>query len=85
MGTNGCAKSLPGCHLYFEHTKFYFLDTCSILSSKISIFRTRSHRPCFAFRLNPQPPDSCRPCIREVGFPPGSLSFEISVFRLCCF
>ena len=82
MGTMGCAKPLPKGHFFFQHTSFYFQNTCSIFSNEISILRTWSHRLRFAFRLNQQPPDMCRGCIGEVGFPPGSLSLEISFFCL---
>ena len=53
--------------------------------STISIFRTCSYRPHFAFCKSLQPPNMCCGHIREVGLLPGYLSFEISIFRLCCF
>ena len=82
MQTTGCANPLCKCDFHFWHSAFYFYNTCSIFSNKISTFRTWSYRLRFAFRLNLQPPDSCRCRIGEVGFSPGSLSLEISIFCL---
>ena len=81
MVTVGFAKPLPKCDFFFYFTTFYFLNICYIFINKLSILRTWCYGLCFAFCLSPQPPYSCRRRIDEVGFPPGSLSLEISIFR----
>ena len=82
MQTTSCANSLRNYHFFFWPTTFYFSNTCSIFSCKISVLRTPPYRPRFAFCSSLEPPDRSARRISEVGFPPGSLSFKISIFGL---
>ena len=66
----------------FSTPRSFFRTLALFLAAKFLFLVLHHTVPVSRFRLNPQRLSSCRRRIGEVGFPPGSLSLEISFFCL---